>query len=333
MGTTVMDDCGSLTGQLLAKLASPERNRYYYGKLLDAYHLELEQRYGNHKRWLLNRLSLGSGVLCGLDVQLSSDGRHVKVGAGVAIDGLGREIIVPVDSGPIDVRQPTDDCGRPQGTPARANDVVTISICYMECEAEPAPAMVDACGDSNGCENGLVRERYRLIVARGVAPDPGLIDAEQCNRIFSDPPDGVSRRTVVCDTLGGSCDVDTICVPLAVIRFGDDGNVITPIEQCQHRRMLYSNAMLLDLILCLARRVDQCCGGLTVRSLMIVSGDNQSAPAGTVLPQPLVTRVVDGGQPVASEVVTFEVVPPGGMIGDTPFSLGATFTVLTDTSG
>src|SRR5688572_26139417 len=115
MGTSILDDCGVLTSQSLARLESLERNHYYYGKLLDAYHLQLEQSYGNKKRWLLNRLSLGSGVLCGLRVQLSSDGTRARVSAGVAIDGVGREIIVPVDSAPIDVRQPTDACGRPEG--------------------------------------------------------------------------------------------------------------------------------------------------------------------------------------------------------------------------
>lgn len=62
MGTTM--DCGPAARELLARLSTPTRNRYYYGKLLDAHHLELEQDYGNRKRWLLNRLSLGTGVLC-----------------------------------------------------------------------------------------------------------------------------------------------------------------------------------------------------------------------------------------------------------------------------
>src|SRR3970282_1579003 len=50
----------------LAKLESPTRNRYFYGKLLTERHFDLEQRYFNRKRWLLNRLTLGSGVICGL---------------------------------------------------------------------------------------------------------------------------------------------------------------------------------------------------------------------------------------------------------------------------
>ncbi len=333
MGTSILDDCGVLTSQRLARLESPERNHYYYGKLLDAYHLELEQTYGNNKRWLLNRLSLGSGVLCGLHVHLSSDGTRVRISAGVAIDGVGREIIVPVDSPPIDVRQPTDACGRPEGPPARAGDEVTLSICFLECEAEPAPAVVDPCGDTDPCEHGLVRERYRLAITRGRPRNSSLVTPEQCARIFSQPPNGTTRRVVACQTLSSSCDAGEVCVPLAIMRFDDNRRVITPFLQCEARRVLYSNAVLLDLILCLAARVDECCGGLAVRALHLVSGDNQPAQVGAQLAQPIVTRVVDSGNPVANEDVTFDITPGSGAIGATAATLGPSFTVRSNAQG
>ena len=52
------------------ELKTPVRNRYFYGKLLDVFHFELEQSYFNAKRWRLNRRVFGFGVICGLDVQL-----------------------------------------------------------------------------------------------------------------------------------------------------------------------------------------------------------------------------------------------------------------------
>jgi hypothetical protein len=52
----------------LSTLRSFVRNDYWYGKLLDARHFKLEQAYGNRKRYLVNRLGLGWGVLAGLDV-------------------------------------------------------------------------------------------------------------------------------------------------------------------------------------------------------------------------------------------------------------------------
>ena len=61
-----MSDCNEhhKTGML----ETPERNRYFYGKLLDEASLRMEQSYFNQKRWMMNRLGLGSGVLCGLQV-------------------------------------------------------------------------------------------------------------------------------------------------------------------------------------------------------------------------------------------------------------------------
>ena len=38
-------------------LRAPVRNNYFYGKLLDVFHLEMEQEYFNAKRHLLNRLA------------------------------------------------------------------------------------------------------------------------------------------------------------------------------------------------------------------------------------------------------------------------------------
>ena len=332
MGTSIAD-CGPEARALLARLASPSRNRYYYGKMLDAYHLELEQRYGNTKRWLINRLSLGSGILCGLDVVATTDNTRLRVTSGVAIDGLGREIIVPQATAPIDPSQPLDDCGRPDGAPIRGDERVTLAICYHECEAEPNPVMISECGPEQSCENGLVRERYRLRIIRGDPAPPGFITPEQCARIFGQPPQGVSRREVVCETLTIDCaPPDETCVPLAVITLNGNGG-IARIQRCAFRRSLYSNAVLFDLILCLASRVDQCCGGLAVRALMIVSGNNQAGTVGQPLAQALVVRVVDGGNPVANEAVTFEVVPNNGLVGAAVSSLATSFTTNTDASG
>ena len=51
-------------------IKTPVRNRYFYGKLLDVYHFELETNYMNYKRWLMNRHVISYGVVCGMDVRL-----------------------------------------------------------------------------------------------------------------------------------------------------------------------------------------------------------------------------------------------------------------------
>ncbi|MDD3246388.1 MAG: hypothetical protein PHF18_05985 [Methanosarcina sp.] len=79
-----------------------QRNRYFYGKLMTVRDFELEQEYFNGKRYLLNRLTHGKTLLCGFsNLKLfagSSDEVSVWFGdGGVALDSMGREIIVPVD--------------------------------------------------------------------------------------------------------------------------------------------------------------------------------------------------------------------------------------------
>src|SRR5919109_1439798 len=83
-----------------AEFFIPVRNRYFYGKLLDVFHFELESDYMNAKRWLLNRAVTGWGVVCGLDVKLAEEGRAIVVTPGIAPYSWGREIVVSADSHP-----------------------------------------------------------------------------------------------------------------------------------------------------------------------------------------------------------------------------------------
>ena len=83
----------SLDNKSFATFDAPRRNRFYYGKLLDVFHLEMEQDYGRLMRALSNRLTAGAGLLCGLGISI--DGDRVCIDRGVAIDRLGREIISP----------------------------------------------------------------------------------------------------------------------------------------------------------------------------------------------------------------------------------------------
>ena len=70
-----------------------ERNRYFYGKLLTVRDFMSEQTYNMDKRRLANRLLFGSGVVSGLQV-VAVDDKSISVETGVALDPLGREIVV-----------------------------------------------------------------------------------------------------------------------------------------------------------------------------------------------------------------------------------------------
>jgi hypothetical protein len=182
------------------------------------------------------------------------------------------------------------------------------------------------------CENGLIRERYRLRITPGAPRLPELVTTEQCQAIFSDAPDRATRRWKITETLAGLCrEPSESCVPLAVLELDAEAKVAR-IDPIRFRPMLYSNAILLELILCLATRVDECCPPRTIASLSIVSGDNQQGDAGQPLADPLVVRVVTGANPVQGEQVTFNVLSGQGQIGS-PGGLAASFQVNTAADG
>ncbi len=95
-------------------LVTPRRNRFFHGKMMDTYHFEMETAYGITMRRQLNRLVVGEGVVCGLDIISGHDSCMISVTPGLAIDGWGREIIVPTESAPIPIPVGLIDrvCGR-----------------------------------------------------------------------------------------------------------------------------------------------------------------------------------------------------------------------------
>ncbi|MBA2674504.1 hypothetical protein [Ramlibacter sp.] len=326
-------------------LGAPSRNHFFYGKRMDVQHFQMEQDYGKHKQWLLNKLTLGKGVLCGLEV--SVDGDRICVEPGVALDGLGREIVVPVracidpakpDGGcctePMATPRPHQEQPRAEGSatvpagelatgqifrrevdPGRGKETrdedgsFTVWLCYHECFTDQQPVLVTDCDTRSHCAPGTVVESFCLKVTPGLpplqrdpdwclnwatgrtkhlkdtevpgqpppvagvptaAPSPGghevlqmhgveggkLKDSEYKNK---DP----GRRNALCSLLDGACDDEhgDVCVPLAAGMLRD-GRIVR-LESCMVRPRVYSNTVLLDLILCLAERVDACCNGHT----------------------------------------------------------------------
>ena len=94
-------DCDPATGTFTFR--EPVRNRYFYGQLLGVRNFELETEYFIRQRSMLSRLILGYGVVCGLNVELTSDGRKVVIWPGVALDKWGRDIVVAQKTAPIPV--------------------------------------------------------------------------------------------------------------------------------------------------------------------------------------------------------------------------------------
>lgn len=211
----------------------PRRPNYFEGRLLTAQDFEAEQSYFLDGRRSDARRLHGSGVVCGLDVR-PSDGGGVVVEPGVAIDGLGREIVVPDLREMPDPRQPIDARGEPCGERVES-EVVTICLSYAERPEEGDPAR-------------FVRETYTLDVHPGPAePSPASRAAEAALTGSAEAVAGA-----LCEAAARE-ERDPLepCVPIATVdlRKGGPHVVVCP------RRVVAATDVLLELILGLVRRV------------------------------------------------------------------------------
>jgi hypothetical protein len=234
-------------------LKEPVRNKFFYGKLLDVFHLELETNYVNDKRWLLNRLVVGPGVVCGLDVESSKDKKAITVQPGVAIDSCGREIIVTQASQPVPLLPFPPYPGamakpkgqhRYQGKERRnycEEEYAHAGLCYRECDSDPVPVIVSDC-EVALCAAGSIRERYEVQIKKGYAPER--------KSTFPDMIEGgrISYHAIV-DWVTKPCRAlpDDCCIPLANILLRDAGDHWEPEIDIYIRPIIYTNRLLFDL--------------------------------------------------------------------------------------
>jgi hypothetical protein len=257
------------------ELKSPVRNRYYYGKLLDVHHFELEQKYFNLKRALINQRVIGSGVVCGLDVVLSQDVRSVIVQPGLALDRCGREIVVSCPSNPISLEpwlRPapvTPPAASGSASPARANPAspapddgkwIHLCLCFYECETDPEPAFGGDCDSEARCASGAIRERYKIDICEGKVKPPQA----KCNlsELFSQ---NTLDYAALARFISRSCTrtPDSCCIPLANIQFPPaqtqnppagqtpGSQVPAPVVDITIRPVVLTNPLLFQLMLCL----------------------------------------------------------------------------------
>jgi hypothetical protein len=262
----------------------PVRNRYFYGKLLDVAQFDLEQGYFNGKRWLLNRLVSGWGVICGLNVQLGPDNKSIVVTPGVAIDKCGHEIIVCRPSDPQPLQTPsiqpapapgTPGAGGRPGAPAsntprsgqmatmegwECGEHVTVCICYHECPTDPVPAMGGDCDTESLCSPGAISERYRIVILPG-----GLSPARTTSRLADVVVSGVLNYPALVNYVTNlSCQspCPDCCIPLANVRIPDAGQNYDPKGiDITVRPICYTNDLLYELILAMQPAQSQATAG------------------------------------------------------------------------
>ena len=235
------------------------RNRYHHGQLLTEQSLSLEQYYFREKIWLGNRLVTGYGVVCGLDVRLGDDRCSIYVTPGLAVDKLGREIVVPVDTEPLPLprRDKEDDDGDDAGYEQRGGEkrddydndekhYVQIAICFKECLSDPQPVVVSDCGCEDACAASVIRERYKITIKPGKAPDvpthcrfPDVIAGERIDYA------ALARWvTQECRRVKGDG-----CIPLANVRLPRGRERCEPGDiDISVRPIVYTNDLLFEII-------------------------------------------------------------------------------------
>lgn len=284
-----------------AAVSAFERTNFFYGLLLDAERLQSDHAFFNGKRSLLNRLALGSGVLCGLGVRATAGPPAAWfLDAGVAVDGLGREVVV-TESHQFDAAQPTDNLGRPVGAPLAAG-TVEICLAYAEVPTNLVPVLVPDCDGAGECAPSVIREGFVVVVRE--AQDPGRVDG--CGWPEFPQPSGL--HDVLVQRLASACPAPAgdACVPLARIDLG-----ARTVDMAAGRQVVYGNRLLYEMIVCLAEHV----ANTATRVLQYVSGDAQTAAAGSALANPVVVQLVDPqNKPIAGEQVEFTVKSGGGAV-------------------
>jgi hypothetical protein len=214
-------------------LEPPRRLNYFSGRLLTAEDYQAEQSYWLGKHRSHARQLHGSGVVCGLGVTPSGSS-GVTVEPGLAIDGFGRDIVVPEARLMSDPRQPIDDRGEPC-SPRVDSELVTICLAYAE--------RLDGDGDPPP----FVREGYRLDVRPGRPPPPVAIAAAEA---ASGSADEVGRA--LCDVVAGEgCASGPECVAIAMVDFsaGELEVALCP------RPTTCASDVLVELVLGLVQRI------------------------------------------------------------------------------
>ncbi len=150
-----------------------ERNRYYPKKRLSSADYQAEQDYFNNKRRFLNGLMYGQGVVCGLGV-FSLDDLSLLVESGVAIDGMGREIVVESS----DVKKLSSLAGFEN---LKSNEA-TLCLRYRE---EPVHKVyaIDQSDPEKEFQYNRVKEGYELfLVDKGDIQEEYEMDSEFLTR-------------------------------------------------------------------------------------------------------------------------------------------------------
>jgi len=138
---------------MIDDFTAPEPLAYFDGQRLTAADLAAAQDFHRELRWLHNRALHATGIVEGLPVEGARDDIVVRVGSGLALDGLGRELLLVE---PLTVAVPPIAAGAP-GQPAAL--VLTLRYDSDPVVAASQAGVCDTAGAVRLAERPLVRFR------------------------------------------------------------------------------------------------------------------------------------------------------------------------------
>lgn len=152
-------DCGPPSECGVCATKTFDRNHYFHDKRLTVRDFRAEQEYFQEKRFLINRMIHGQGVVCGLGVRIESrvrDRLSVTLSPGLALDGRGREILV-CDEKKVCLDVPVD-CEVEQDGPRR----YILCLEYCEHGVEPVSTGEGECEGQGAEEYNRQRDSWKL---------------------------------------------------------------------------------------------------------------------------------------------------------------------------
>ncbi|HEY0824777.1 MAG TPA: hypothetical protein VGD76_13390 [Ramlibacter sp.] len=168
-GLAVMERCDAVLPD------SPQcAPNYHFGMLLGVEDFRAEQGFHVGRLRRHQRLLHGSGVVAGYAVAYQADDMELRVGTGVAVDALGRDLVLDV---PQCVSLPLwwiahreEDAFRDIATPDDATLDLDVVACYSCCLGDPVPAIAEPCaGDAADVAYSRVCETVQLKLVRAPA--------------------------------------------------------------------------------------------------------------------------------------------------------------------
>ena len=148
---------------------------YHYGMLLGVDDFVTDQSYHRGKMHLHNAWLHGTGVIWGLEASADLERNELRVAAGLALDGYGRELHNDspqcVDVGKWFADHKDDPDFSYEETNGTVNFDAHVAIRHRVCLMRPVPALLDTCeGASSDTAYSRIHETVEILLKPGSAP-------------------------------------------------------------------------------------------------------------------------------------------------------------------